>query len=147
MKNNKKKNQSDKIKLRTTISNGFIYRQKNLSYHTKCILSKIMTDMLCANEVPHFMYIEQNIFGIWPEEIVWDALQELADANIMYVYFDDEDEEKTPKSVYDETEDDEPEVEDGDIIFEPDFIEKVCPSFGHCPCCNPAPVNFNVNYN
>ena len=136
MKTNKN-NQSDKTKLRSTISNRFIFRQKNLSYHTKCILSKIITDMLCANEELHFMYIEENIFGIWPEETVWDAIHELANADIMLINFTDEYEEESDDS----------ELEDGDIIFNPEFIEKVCPSFGCCPCCNPAPVNFNINYN
>ena len=135
---NKKQNQSEKTKLRTMISNKFIFRQNNLSYHTKCILSKIITDILCANEIPHFMYMEENIFGTWPEETVWQAISELADADIMLINFiDDEDED-----IYEDG-----ELEDGDIIFNPEFIEKVCPSFGCCPCCNPAPINFNVNYN
>lgn len=124
-------------KLRTMINNKFIFKQKNLSYHTKCILSKITTDLLCAKEIPNFVYIEQNIFGVWPEAVVWKAINELADADIMLVNFIDEDEEIEEDDIY----------EDGDLIFIPEFLEKVCPSIDHCPCCNPAPVNFNVNYN
>jgi len=123
-------------KLKTTINNRFIFKQKSLSYHTKCILSKITTDLLCAREMPNFEYIEENIFGVWPEEIVWDAIHELSDAEIMFVHFTDE-----------EGIDEDDELEDGEVIFNPDFLEKACIHFGHCPCCDPAPVNFNVNYN
>lgn len=119
------------------INNKFIFKQKNLSYHTKCILSKITIDLLCAKEIPNFVYIEQNIFEVWPEAVVWKAINELADADIMLVNFIDEDDEIEEDCIY----------EDGDLIFIPEFLEKVCPSIDHCPCCNPAPVNFNVNYN
>lgn len=79
-----------------------------------------------------------NIFGTWPEEIVWAAIHELSDYDIMYIDFRDEDEE------YDEEEE---ECDCEPLMFNPDFIEKVCPSLSCCPCCNPAPINFNVNYN
>ena len=125
-------------KLKTTINNKVIYKHKELSYHTKCILHKITTDILCGNEVPHFVYLEENIFGIWPEQTIWDALTELCDADIMYIHLDDEN---------DESDEDECVCEDGDLIFNPNFLEKVCVPFGHCECCNPAPKNFNVNYN
>ena len=91
--------------------------------------------------MPNFEYMEENIFGVWPDETVWDAIHELADAEIMFINFIDEDE-------IDEDEiDEDDEFEDGEIIFNPDFIEKVYIHFGHCPCCDPAPVNFNVIYN
>ena len=125
-------------KLRTTINNKLIFKNKELSYHTKCILSKITTDIICGHEEPTFDYICMNIFGVWPEETVWNAIHELADADIMLIDFHDEEEE------IDEDEDGyEPEM----LIFNPEFIEKLCPSLGHCQCCNPAPTNFNVNYN
>jgi hypothetical protein len=123
-------------KLKTTINNKFIFKQKNLSYHTKCILSKIITDILCAREIPNFEYVEENIFGVWPEEIVWDAINELADTGIMFINFIGEDEI-----------DEDNEFEDEEIIFDIDFLKKVYISFDHCSCCDPAPTNFNVIYN
>lgn len=123
-------------KLKTTINNKLIYKHKELSYHTKCILSKMVTDIICGNEEPTFDYICMNIFGTWPEDIVWDAINELADSEIMYVDFHDED-----------CDNENEQCEEEALLFNPEFIEKVCPSLGCCPCCNPAPVNFNVIYN
>lgn len=129
-------------KLKTTINHRLIYKQKHLSYHTKCILQKITTDILCGHEEAHFIYLEDNIFNIWPEQIVWDALEELAEAEIMCIHIsDDEEEEDTCE------EECECEIEDGALIFNPEYLEKVCVPFGHCECCDPAPKNFNVNYN
>lgn len=127
-------------KLLTTINNSLIYKNKNLSHHTKSILSKMITDIICGNEEPTFDYVCMNIFGTWPKDIVWDAMQELVDADIMYIDFHEEDEESSESE---EDEEYEPEL----LVFNQEFIEKLCPSLGHCPCCNPAPVNFNVNYN
>lgn len=117
-------------KLTTTINNRLIYKQKNLSFHTKAILSKMITDIICGHEEPNFFYIEENIFTIWPEDIVWNAIEELAEHEIMFINFKNDD-----------------ELEVDELLFKPDFIEKVCPSIKNCPCCNPAPTNFNINYN
>lgn len=122
-------------KLTTTINNRLIYKQKNLSFHTKAILSKIITDIICGHEEPNFFYIEENIFTVWPEDIVWNAIEELAEHEIMFIDFKDED----------GCDDDELEIHE--LLFNPDFVEKVYPSIKYCPCCNPAPINFNVNYN
>lgn len=124
-------------KLTTTINNRLIYRQKNLSFHTKAILSKIITDITCGHEEPSFTYMENNIFTVWPEDIVWNAIDELTEYEIMIVDFHDEGE-------LDENGD---EYEMEELIFNPEFVEKVFPSIKHCPCCDPAPTNFNVNYN
>ncbi len=132
MKNNKFK--PNRKSLRQTINNSFIYKQKTLSHHTKCILSKMLTDIICGHEEPTFNYVCINIFNIWPEGIVWNAIEELAEADIMYVDFSDDE---------DEMEDDSDDM----LIFNTDFLDRICPSLGHCQCCNPAPTNFNVNYN
>ena len=95
----------------------------------------MVTDIICGHEDPNFFYIEENIFTVWPEDIVWNAIEELAEHEIMFIDFKDED----------ECDDDEPEIDE--LLFNPDFIEKVYPSIKNCPCCNPAPTNFNVNYN
>ncbi len=124
-------------KLTTTINNRLIYKQKNLSFHTKAILSKMVTDIICGHEEPNFFYMEENIFTVWPEDIVWNAIEELAECEIMFIDFKDED----------EPDEDDEECEIEELIFNPEFIEKVFPSIKHCPCCDPAPTNFNVNYN
>ena len=46
---------------------------------------------------------------------------------------------------YEDEENEEYQMEE--LIFTPEFLEKVYPSIKYCPCCGPAPVNFNVNYN
>ena len=97
-----------------------------------------MTDLICGNYPFDFIYIEHEIFTVWPEEIVWNAIHELADADIMYIDFKDPDEE---------IEEDEDDEEGEEIIFTNEFMSKACPSLDHCPCCDPAPVNFNINYN
>ena len=135
-----KTNKSDRIKLRPTINNRYIFKQKNLSYHTKCILSKIINDLFCGDYPFDFIYIEHEIFTVWPEEIVWDAIEELAAADIMYIDFKDPDAE-------DEDEDEDSEDEGETILLNPEFIKKAFPSLDHCPCCDPAPVNFNIIYN
>ena len=124
------------MKLNSTINNRFIHKQKKLSLHTKNILSKMLTDIICGHEEPSFLYMQANIFTVWPEAIVWEAIDELFDADIMFIEFNEED---------DEEDSDEYVMEE--LNFNPEFIEKVCPSLGCCPCCNPAPKNFNVNYN
>jgi hypothetical protein len=124
-------------KLTTTINNRLIYKQKNLSFHTKAILSKMITDIICGHEEPNFFYMEENIFTVWPEDIVWNAIEELAECEIIFIDFKNED----------ESDEDEEECEIDGLIFNPEFIEKVFPSIKHCPCCSPAPTNFNVNYN
>lgn len=96
----------------------------------------MVTDVICGNEDPTFDYICMNIFGTWPENIVWNAINELSDYEIMYVDFHDEDFDNENE-----------ECEEEALLFNPEFIKKVCPSLDCCPCCNPAPVNFNVNYN
>jgi hypothetical protein len=55
----------------------------------------------------------------------------------MFIDFKDED----------EPDENDEECEIDGLIFNPEFIEKVFPSIKHCPCCDPAPTNFNVNYN
>ena len=139
MKTNKS-DKSERVKLRPTINNRYIFKRKNLSYHTKCILAKMVNDLICGDYPFDFIYIEQNISGTWPEEIVWQAINELADAEIMYIDFDEED--------FDEEDlEEEQEYEGQELLFNPEFMSKVCPSLDYCPCCNPAPVNFNINYN
>jgi len=123
-------------KLKTSVNNKFIFKQKDLSYHTKCILSKIMVDFLQSSEPLDFFYLVENIFSTWSEEISWNAINELADCGIMFIDFNDPDEEQD-----DEQCDCEP------LLFNPEFLEKACPYLGCCPCCNPAPANFNVIYN
>lgn len=123
-------------KLTTTINSKCIYKSKKLSLHTKNILYKIITDIICGHEEPSFLYMENNIFTVWPEDIVWNAIDELLTNDIMYIDFNEEDEE---------SEEDEYQMEE--LVFNPEFLEKIYPSLGSCPCCNPAPVNFNVNYN
>lgn len=124
------------MKLNTTINSRLIFKQKSLSFHTKAILNKIVTDIICGHEEPSFLYMEANIFTIWPEDIVWNAIEELANNEIMYIDFNED---------YEEEENDEYHMEE--LIFTPEFLEKVYPSIKYCPCCGPAPVNFNVNYN
>ena len=125
------------MKLNTTINSRLIFKQKSLSFHTKVILNKIVTDIICGHEEPSFTYMENNIFTVWPQDIVWNAIDELADCDIMYIDFHDEDELNENNDEY--------EMEE--LIFTPEFLEKVFPSIKHCPCCDPAPTNFNVNYN
>lgn len=124
------------MKLNTTINSRLIFKQKSLSFHTKAILNKMVTDIICGHEEPSFLYMEANIFTVWPENIVLNAIEELADNDIMYIDFNED---------YEEEENEEYQMEE--LIFTPEFLEKVYPSIKHCPCCDPAPVNFNVNYN
>lgn len=67
------------------------------------------TDIICGNEEPTFDYICMNIFGTWPEDIVWNAIHELAGADIMYIDFKDEEEEECDYEL---------------LMFNPDFIGK-----------------------
>ncbi len=95
-----------------------------------------MTDIICGGEEPTFLYLEENIFGIWPQEIIWRAIDELAEAEIMFIEFIDEDDEEM-----------EEECECEMLLFDSDFVQQACPMLKYCPCCNPGPVSFNVNYN
>lgn len=125
-------------KLKTAVNNKFIFKLKDLSYHTKCILSKITVDFVQSNNSLDFEYMLENIFGVWPEDIVWKAIDELADCDVMFIDFNDTDDEQDS-----EEEDCECEM----LLFNPKFIEKACPYLNCCPCCNPSPTNFNVIYN
>lgn len=118
--------------LKTTINRKFIYKQKNLSYHSKCILSKIISDLIVTHTPLDFFYLEENFFSIWPSNVITTALDEFAENDIMFIDFNDEEDE---------------DLEPGELLFNPDFLEKACPFIENCPCCNPAPINFNVNYN
>lgn len=100
----------------------------------------MITDIICGNEEPSFLYMQANIFTVWPENIVWKAIDELLINDIMYIDFIDEDEEQ-------EYEDEDEGYQMEELVFNPEFLEKIYPAFDSCPCCNPAPVNFNVNYN
>lgn len=116
--------------LRTSIDNKFIFELYYLSYHTQCILSKIVTDFIYGDEPLDFLYLEENIFGVWPEEIVLNAIEELSENDIMQINICD-------------CEDCDGEEE---ILFNPKFIKYACPYIECCQCCNPTP-NFNVIYN
>ena len=130
------KNKSHKhIKLKTSINQKYIFSIKGLSHHTKCILSKIITDFLFSTQPMGFSYLEENIFSIWSEDVVETALDELAENDIMFINICDDE-----SCVEDECESEE-------LFFNPDFIKKACPYLDRCSCCNPAPANFNVIYN
>lgn len=120
-------------KLKTSINNKYIFKLKDLSYHTKCILSKLITDLIHGDEPLDLLYLEENIFSTWPQKIVSKALDEMHDNEIMGLTecegCDDE------------------ECENMFIVFNPEFLQKACPYISSCPCCGPAPVNFNINYN
>lgn len=122
-------------KLKTSVNQKYIFLLEGLSHHTKCILSKITTDFLFSAEPLDFVYLEENIFNIWSEEVVTQALDELAENDIMFINMCDDDDC------------DEHECETEELLFNPEFIKKACPYLDRCPCCNPAPVNFNVIYN
>lgn len=117
--------------LTTPVSHEFIFGL-DLSYHTKCILFKIVTDFICGGEEMDLFYLEDNIFEIWPKQIVLDALEELAEEDIMIVDFCD-------------CED--CEGEDAQLLFNSEFIDDVCPHIECCDCCGDAPKQFNVIYN
>lgn len=122
-------------KLKTSVNSKYIFKQKKLSYHTKCILSKIVTDFIQYKDPLDFLYLEENIFGIWPQNIVINALNELAENDIMFI--DSCDCESCSQD----------ECEEEQLLFNPEFLEKACPYINACPCCNPNPTNFNVIYN
>jgi len=130
-----KKKIRKKSKLKTSIDQKYIFSLKKLSYHTKCILSKITTDFLFSSEPLDWDYLEDNIFETWAEETVHTALNELADNDIMFVNMCDCDDCNEEECGSDE------------LMFNPEFIDNACPYLNHCSCCNPAPANFNVIYN
>ena len=124
-------------KLKTAVNNRYIFKLKDLSYHTKCILSKIANDFLCKGELD-WDYLEENIFGVWSDDIIMTALNELADCDIMIINVScDEDKEE-----YEECDE---EMKDK-IMFNPEFLNKVLPSLNECSCCSEV-VRFNVIYN
>lgn len=96
-----------------------------------------MTDFLQSHSILDFTYLEDNIFGIWPEDVVWNAINELAEHEIMFIDMCDCEECST----------DDEECDTEELLFNPEFIEKACPYFDCCPCCNPAPTHFNIIYN
>jgi hypothetical protein len=122
-------------KLKTTVNNKSIFKIQGLSYHTKCILSKLVTDFLCGDEILDFIYLEENIFSIWPSDIVTKALDELSELDVMGM------------CNCEECDEDSNECGNMQIVFNPEFLDKACPYIGCCPCCSPTPKNFNVIYN
>lgn len=121
-------------KLTTPVSQEFIF-SLDLSYHTKCILFKILTDFICADETMDLFYLEDNILSIWPTKVVMNALEELADEDIMIL--DMCDCENCQES----------EEGNHQILFNPEFVEDACPYIDCCSCCEDVPKMFNVIYN
>lgn len=97
-----------------------------------------MVDFVQMKEPLDFEYMIEHVFETWPEDVVWDAIHELADCDIMFIDFNDPEEE---------TDEDDCECEEELLLFNPKFLDKTCPYIGCCTCCNPAPANFNVIYN
>ncbi len=127
-------------KLTTPVSHELIF-SLDLSYHTKCILLKIVTDFVCDNEEMDLFYLQENILSVWPTKVVMNALDELADEEIMFLDFcncDEEDEDYC---------DGECEGDEAQILFNPEFLKDACPYIGVCSCCNDIPKKFNVIYN
>lgn len=118
-------------KLTTPVSHELIF-SLDLSYHTKCILFKIVTDFICGGKEMDLFYLEDNIFGTWPREVVFEALDELAEEGIMFLDFCDCDE---------------CDGDDAQLLFNSKFMEDACPHLGCCSCCGDAPKKFNVIYN
>ena len=125
MRANKKKKQ-----LKTNV-NTEIIQEFELSHHAQVILTKILIDFVNTDQEMDFLYMEEEIFSIWPSDVVIEALNELAEADIMYMNICD----------CGECED-----ADGGIIFNPELLEELCPGFGLCECCRHEAM-FNVNYN
>lgn len=121
-------------KLTTPVSQDFIF-SLDLSYHTKCILFKILTDFICGGEEMDLFYLEDNILSIWPTKVVMNAFEELANEDIMILDLCD-------CENCQENEDD-----NHQILFNPEFIEDACPYTDCCSCCEDIPKMFNVIYN
>lgn len=125
MRTNKKRKQ-----LKTSVNTDII-QEFELSHHTQAILTKILIDLINTDHEMDFLYMEEEIFSIWPSVVVMEALNELAEADIMYMNI---------------CEDEGCEDCDGSIIFNPEILDELCPGFGVCECCRQEKV-FNVNYN
>lgn len=91
----------------------------------------MISDLIHGNEPLDLLYLEENIHSTWPDEIVKQAFNELHEQDIFGL-------------CECENCDEEEECENMFVVFNPEFLEKVCPYISTCPCCSPAAIQLQL---